>query len=639
MKRTVLEMLTSASERYKDLEYVSDKTDTGWKTFTFSDVENLSSNLAISLINLGINRFDRIAIIAEGRSAWIISEYSILKAGAISVPLSVKLQPDELTFRIIHSEAKCIFISKNCVPKALAMAESLKDQDVNIIFLDNDSDSVDALAKVFKNVYLYNELINPSSDIIEKNKSTLQHIIDKIDENDTVTISYTSGTTGNPKGIMLSHLNYWANTQDSVRDFKLKYYMKLYVILPLDHTFAHTVGFYVATLCGIHLYFVDARGGAMNQLKNIPINFKECSPDFVLSVPALTGNFMRKIQDTIDARGGFAKCLFNAGIRHGVKLAGNGYNKPNIFKRIYHYPVYKLADLLIFKKVRKIFGNNFKFFVGGGAALDLKQQQFFNALGAPVFQGYGLTESAPIISVNCPSLYKFGTSGKVLSSINCKIMDQDGNEIKEVGKKGIITISGLNVMKGYFKNDNATKEAIVNGRLNTGDMGYLDKDGFLYVTGREKALLISADGEKYSPEGLEEAILNCGHFINQVVLYNDHCKYTTALVTLNTKRVKDYINQNKITEPQKLLETIKDSFFAFTKDSEYKSKFPRQWIPSVFRILPEAFSEQNHMVNSTMKIVRFKVIQTYSEELKSMYTHEGKTDCKENIEVLANLFK
>ena len=152
-------------------------------------------------------------------------------------------------------------------------------------------------------------------------------------------------------------------------------------------------------------------------------------------------------------------------------------------------------------------------------------------------------------------------------------------------------------------------------------------------------ILISADGEKYSPEGLEEAILNCGHFINQVVFYNDHCKYTTALVTLNTKRVKDYINQNKVTEPQKLLETIKDSFFAFTKDSEYKSKFPRQWIPSVFRILPEAFSEQNHMVNSTMKIVRFKVIQTYSEELKSMYTHEGKTDCKENIEVLANLLK
>ncbi|MBO4372258.1 MAG: AMP-binding protein, partial [Bacteroidales bacterium] len=300
------------------------------------------------------------------------------------------------------------------------------------------------------------------------------------------------------------------------------------------------------------------------------------------------------------------------------------------------YPIYKLADAIVFKKIRKIFGTNFKFFVGGGAALDIKQQTFFNALGVPVYQGYGLSEASPIISVNTTYAHKFGSSGGVLTGIKAKIVDPDGNELP-VGKKGILCIEGLNVMKGYFKNPEATTETIQGTWLNTGDMGYIDKDNFLYVTGREKALLISSDGEKYSPESMEDAIMNSGELIYQVVLYNDHCKYTTALVTLDAHRVKDYAKRNNITDPAKMLEAVKKSFFSFTTDGAYKNKFPRQWIPSVFRILPDPFTEQNQMMNSTMKLVRFKILQNYAEELKSMYTTEGKTDCKENLDALRKL--
>ena len=638
MKRTVLEMLHSAANNndFKDVEYVSEKTDKGWESLTFSQVAEVSDYLAISLLNLGLQKNNTVAIISEGRTSWIVAEYAILKAGGISVPLSVKLQPDELMYRIKHAETKFVVISKNCVSKTIALADEIAHLGIGVIYLDNDTETFETLKTSNKHIYLYEKLVEDGKKLQPKYAEALQRSIAEVEENDVVTISYTSGTTGNPKGIMLTQLNYWANAHDALRYFKLEFYSKMFVVLPLDHSFAHTVGFYVATLCGIHISFVDSRGGAINQLKNIPINIKETNPNFMLSVPALTGNFMRKIQDGINEKGGIAKFLFNKGINAGIKYYGNGYNKPNFFLRLWKYPIYKLADVVVFKKIRKIFGNDFRFFVGGGAALDIKQQQFFNALGVPVYQGYGLSEASPIISVNTTYAHKFGSSGGVLTGIKAKIVDPDGNELP-IGKKGILCIEGLNVMKGYFKNPDASAEVLKDGWLNTGDMGYIDQDNFLYVTGREKALLISSDGEKYSPESMEDAIMNSGDLIYQVVLYNDHCKFTTALVTLDAHRVKDYAKRNNITEPQKMLEAVKKSFFAFSTDPAYKNKFPRQWIPSVFRIIPEPFTEQNQMMNSTMKLVRFRILQNYSDVLKSMYTVEGKTDCQENLDALQKL--
>mgnify|MGYP002623363768 CR=1 FL=1 len=636
MKRTVLEMLNAASINFKDTAYVSEKTDAGWQGTTYQEVNKLSDYMAISLIKTGVKHGDNIAIISEGRTAWIVTEYAILKIGAVCVPLSVKLQPDEILFRLQHSQTKFVAVSQNSVSKALAMAQALRDLDIKIIYLDKPDETMQPLNIAISQIYLYDSLINGGKEDYNTYREELNKRIKQVDENDTATISYTSGTTGNPKGIMLSHLNYWANSHDALRFFKLQNNMKLFIILPLDHSFAHTIGFYVATLCGLRLSFVDARGGAINQLKNIPINIKEVNPDFMLSVPALTGNFMRKIQDGINKQGGVAKFLFTRGMSAGIAYYGNGYDKPALLKRLWKYPIYKLADKIVFSKIRKIFGNNFQFFIGGGAALDIKQQQFFYTLGAPVYQGYGLTESSPVISVNCRDKHKFGSSGLILTGIDAKIIANDGKE-SPIGQKGILHVKALSVMKGYYKNEQATAETIKNDWLNTGDMAYIDKDNFLYVIGREKALLISSDGEKYSPEGIEEAITNSGGLIYQCVLYNDHCKYTTALITLDKNRVKEYAKQHKITDPEKLLEAVKKSFYSFTDDANYKNKFPKQWIPSVFNIIEEPFSEKNQMVNSTMKIVRFKVLETYKNIIERMYTAEGKTNCKENKEVLEKL--
>jgi long-chain acyl-CoA synthetase len=634
MKRTVLEMLSHAAENFKDNVYVSDKTDSGWKGLTFNEVDKLSSYLAVSLMKEGAGQDSKIAVLSEGRSSWIISEYAILKTQAVCVPLSVKLLPQEILFRIEHSGAKYIIVSRNCISKLFDIKEKLVFSDVRIIYLDKRNTGEEH----YPGVIYYEDMIKDGEINFPAQKSLLEQRISGTDENDTVTISYTSGTTGNPKGIMLTHLNYWSNSHDAVQYFKLENNLSTLIILPLDHAFAHTIGFFCATLCSLKLYFVDSRSGLTSSLKNIPLNIRETTPDFLLTVPAITANFIKKIKDGISQKGRLASWLFSKGLKNGTAYFDDGFKKPSVWKRIFRYPIYCLADRLIFSEVRNFFGGGMKFIIGGGAMLDIKQQQFFNCIGIPLMQGYGQSEAAPIISVNQRHKHKFGSSGGILSGIDCKILDSEGKELPS-GEKGYITVKGLNVMKGYFKNPKATADVIDSDRrLNTGDLGYIDKDGFLFVTGREKALLISADGEKYSPEEIEDAIVSSSEFINQCVLYNDHCKYTSALITIDSLKVKNYVSNQNVKSPEKLLEVIKKSFYAFKNDPAYKNSFPKQWIPSVFAVLPETFSEQNRMMNSTMKVVRFKVLQVYKERIAKLYSPEGKNDQSENLKVLEEMF-
>ncbi|MBR4267014.1 MAG: AMP-binding protein [Bacteroidales bacterium] len=638
MKRTVLEMLTTASEKFKDKIYIADKTDNGWKGLTFNEVEKYSSDLAIGLIQEGIKPQDKIAIISEGRCRWIISEYAILKTKAICVPLSTKLQSEEIAYRIEHSECKYVIISQNCISKILEMSEKLSKMNVKIIYIDEKDFDYQAYIKALPETILFSDLLTSGEQNKAKYEDELRKRINSVVEDDVVTISYTSGTTGNPKGIMLTHLNYWANAIDAAQYFRMENDLKSLVILPLDHSFAHTICFYLAVFCSMSIYFVDSRGGMRNQLKNIFPNIKEVEPDMMLTVPTVTGNFMRKIYETVEKQGKLTYWIFKKGLKNGMIYFGDGYKKPNLLKKIFRYPIYKLADRMIFSKIRKMLGKNFKFFIGGGAMLEIKQQKFFNCIGLPIMQGYGLSEASPIVSVNQRHNHKFGSSGGILSGIDCKILDANNNEVPR-GETGYIVVEGHNVMKGYYKNQEATKEVIdEQGRLHTGDMGYIDKDGFLFVTGRERALLISKDGEKYSPEEIEDAICTCSEFIHQCVLYCDHSKYTSALITLDQVRIKNYIQKNKVTTKE-ILDVIGKSFYKFTNDIAYKKAFPPQWIPSVFRILPETFTEQNQMLNSSMKIKRFKVIQTYKDVIDKMYESKEKISSKDNLDALEKIME
>jgi long-chain acyl-CoA synthetase len=643
MKRTILALLEEAERTYPDVSYVLKKTDAGWEGWTFGRVRSEARALAAWLLARKFRRGETVSILAEGSPEWVAAEFGVLMAGGVSVPLSIKLLSEEIPFRVKHSGSKIFVTTGNQLEKVLTALSSLGPSGFTVIYLDNDGERPDAICERTgfprKNLFFFQEALTKGREELPSQTTALGEIADATAEDDVVTISYTSGTTGDPKGIMLTHLNYWANCKDSIELFEGPYYYRTLIVLPLDHSFAHTVGLYTALLCGISLYFVDPRGGGIGILRNIPINLKEVEPTFLLTVPALSGNFMKKIVSGVEEKGGLIEKLFKAGIAAGIAINGDGYTPVPFSVRAKNRLTHSLAKALIFGKIRKmVFGKNIKFCVGGGALLDVKQQEFFAAFGVPIFQGYGLTEAAPVISSNTPSRHKFGTSGVVAPSVQCRILRPDGSECP-VGETGEIVIKGDNVMKGYFHNPEATAKTLRNGELYTGDLAYYDKDGFLVVVGREKALLIAADGEKYSPEEIEEAIGTSTDCFAQIMAYNEQRKYTTALVALETARVERVIHAEGITTAAALLDRLVEEFFRFQEDPRAK-KVPANWIPSSFLIVPEGFSDKDGTINSTMKLVRHKAAKVHAEGVEYLYTPEGSRPVNpRNLEALRALFK
>ncbi len=639
-QRTIFKMLDRASVKYQNDPYLSVKGDDGWIRTTFREAKDKAQFLASAFLDLGIKPEDKVAILSEAKSDWIISEFAALYAGGISVPLSIKLLPEEVPFRVNHSDAELFIISENTVEKVISQWGKYENKNLRLLVLDQPSPKISKQCAAHnfdeKKLLFIQDLYEMGASSFNKNRNVLEKIEKETKENDVVTISYTSGTTGNPKGIMLTHLNYYSNSHAAVSTFQIKEKISTLLILPTDHSFAHTVGIYTALVKGLSLHFVDARGGSVNALKNIPKNLVEARSNFLLTVPALTSNFIQKIKEGIKSKGPFIEGIFNRGLEAAIQRNGDGFHKPGYGVQVRTYFNALLAEKLIFKKLRLIFGPEIEFLVGGGALLDIKQQQFYKAIGIPVYQGYGLTEATPIISTNTPFNHKMGTSGKVLQGITCKICDDNGVALPQ-GHKGEIVIKGDNVMKGYYKNETATAETIKNGWLHTGDLGFMDEDGFLVVVGREKALLISEDGEKYSPEEIEEAIVSCSSCINQIMIYNDHQKYTTALLTVHKKEIEVWASNGTVNSLEAIHQKIRQEMLLFSKQPEFKDKFPGKWIPANFQIIADEFSEENKMINSTLKMVRHKITETYQERLDLMYAKKGQQlALDENIKVLSS---
>ena len=643
MKRTILRMLDEAVAKWPSAPYALRKTDAGYAAVSFSDARERSREFAAWLLSAGFRRGDAAAILAEGCPEWIMGEFGLMMAGCVSVPLSIKLLGEEIPFRLDHSEAKAILVTKNQLKKVLGSFARVKNRAIKVVCLDDDPDAARKVAAEFgvaaDRVIGFDEARAAGRAAMASMAAALDRSIEAVAEDDTVTICYTSGTTGNPKGIMLTHLNYWTNCHDGIEVIRIPVGWKSLIILPVDHSFAHTAGLYTALVCCIALYFVDTRGGGIATLRNIPINLLEANPHFLFTVPALSGNFMKKIIAGVEEKGGIIEKLFKAGIRAGIAWNGNGFDRPPLGVRLRALLPYTLARLIVFKTVaRKVFGTSIQFCVGGGALLDVKQQHFFAALGVPVYQGYGLTEATPIISTNAPNRHKFGTSGTLMPSIEVKIVKADGTEAA-VGETGEIVMRGASVMKGYLKNPEATAKALRDGWLYTGDLAYIDKDRFLVVVGREKALLIAEDGEKYSPEEIEEAVTFSTDAIDQIMAWCDQKKYTTALVTLDTAKVERMVKSRGISTAEDLAKTLQEEFVRYRVDPKAK-KVQASWMPAVFQIMSEGFSDKDGTVNSTMKLVRHRVVELHRDLLDYSYTAEGsKTVNPRNVATLRAMFK
>jgi len=628
---TVIDLLHYGASTHGDMAYLGCKVEENgqdkWKTWSFKDTDRLSAVFAAALLKLGFKKGDNLAILSEGRPQWVIGEYGILKAGCTSVPLSTKLTEGEIVFRLDHSESKALLLSENNYQKAVDALKETRSVPSVIIISPRTPELSEMIAKYplpgKGEIFFYDDLVADAEKSFDEYREKLADIEKRIDGEDIVTISYTSGTTGNPKGIMLSHQNYIHNTINSLKVVQIETGWKSLIMLPLDHAFAHTVGLYIFVYKGLTMYFVDSRGGAVAILRNLPKNLKEIQPDFLIIVPALAGNFMKKMVQGVSEKGGLIKKLFENGIKAGAKRAGDGFSKPSFGARFANFLPWAIANALIFPKLRAVFGGKMQFAVGGGAMMEMRQQEFFNAIGAPIYPGYGLTENSPIVCSNSMKTHKFGTAGVIIPNLEVKVMKDRATECA-VGETGEIITRGGSVMKGYYKNEAATAETIIDGWLWTGDRGHKDADGFLSVTGRAKALLIAPDGEKFSPEVIEDAICSTSKFINQIMVYNDHCKFTSAVVTINVPELKAAAQAQGLSasgdeDLNKILGLIRDDVFAYVRVPDYAANIPAQWRPASFAVVPGVFDENNGLLNATMKMVRHKVRDLYQFRLDEVY--------------------
>ena len=633
--RTIPRLFEDSVQRFSQKTMMWEKRNGSYTGATYREIQEAVHQCAAGLISLGLEKGDRIGLIAEGRNDWVIAELGILFTGAINVPLSVKLEErSDLKFRLAHSGCRMVVVSGNQAHKVMRMRSDLPDLEKVIL--------LDAHENMGEDEISFAELLMRGKDYLKRHRSDMERRWQSIQEKDPATISYTSGTTADPKGVTLTHVNYVVNAQQCSRHLPQPDWYCSLIIIPWDHSFGHTAGIYLLMSIGASFASIQVGKSPLETLRNIPTNIKEVRPTFLLSVPALAKNFRKNIEKGINEKGKIVWNLFRKGLAIAYEHYGDGYNGGRDVGKPKH-PMYTLCDTLIFRKVRASFGGRLDYFVGGAAHLDIELQQFFNAIGIPMYQGYGLSEAAPVVSANTPAKHKFGSSGTILPGVEVKICDEQGNSLP-VGEKGEIVVKGENVMAGYWNNERATRETIRDGWLYTGDIGYLDADGFIFVLGREKSVMIGHDGEKYSPEGIEETIVAHSPFIEQVMLYNNQSPYTVGLLVPNKEAILAWLKHHHLschtdegqTAALKLLQSEIDSYREGNKNAGI---FPERWLPAGIAVLGEGFNEQNRLMNSTMKIVRGRIAEFYQNRIEYTLTAEGKDICNHQNKNIVKRFE
>lgn len=632
--KSLVQFFEENVDKYHDSPYMWEKMDGKYQSTSYGEMREQVYQFAAGLMTLGIEKGDRITLLAEGRTWWVVAEMGMFYLGAIDVPISIQLnEPSDLTFRIKHSESRMIVVSESQARKIDAIKKELPLLEKIIL--------MDPKEKYEKDEVYMGDVMEAGKELLEKDFDSFKKVFESIQPDDVANICYTSGTTADPKGIMLTQNNYASNTEQALTVISIPSEYRLFLFLPWDHSFTHTAGIFTLMAVGASMYALEMGKNAIETTKNIGKNIKEIKPEVMFSVPTISKNFRKNIESGVRAKGNFTWKLFQAGLKIAYRYNGIAWDKGKGMRALLK-PIYALFDAVIFKKVREGLGGNMQYFFGGGALLDIELQRFFYAIGIPIYQGYGLTEASPIISANGEKAYKMGSSGLIPENLEVKICNDEGAELP-LGDKGEIVIRGENVMKGYWKNEAATAETIKDGWLFTGDMGYMDPDGFLYVLGRYKSLLIADDGEKFSPEGIEESFTDQSEYINQALLHNNQNPYTVALVHPSKEALMRFLKGKGLAPDsaeglEACLQLVDNEVRAYRKDGKYGDMFPQRWIPATLGILEEGFSVENKLMNPTYKVIRPKVEEHYKDLFEYLYTPESKKVINpRNVEAMKKL--
>tara|TARA_Y100001936_G_scaffold196468_1_gene196991 strand:- start:166 stop:1869 length:1704 start_codon:yes stop_codon:yes gene_type:complete len=524
---------------------------------TYLLVNHLSSQISKD-IKLG----DRCILISENRPEWLISDLAIMLAGGISVPSYTTYTTEDYKYIIQDCDPSIVIVSNN------NQFEKIKDildyKKIKKII------SFDRLENVkFQNYLCIEDIIN-KKDGLENFDSEVE-----LKRSDPACIIYTSGTQGNPKGVILSHGGILSNCEGGYELLKsiLSKDMKFLTWLPLSHSYEHTVQF-IQIAVGAKVFYAES-------IEKLLKNISDCSPDIMTAVPRFYQNLYQKINSTFNKANGIKKFL----VENTVKLGSKKFRKEKM--TVKEKLVNKICEITVRSKVKKQFGGSLKTFVSGGGALDPEIGTFLNSIGLPTLQGYGLTETSPVVSCNPIEDIRIDTVGIPFRCNNVKIAED-----------GEILVKGENVMLGYWNKKSETDKVLVDGWLHTGDIGKFI-NGYLKITDRKKDILITPGGDNISPVKVETALTN-SNFIDQSLVYGDSKPYLVALLVLNSE-----LNVNE----KDLSDEIDKINKNLTKIEKIKKYF----------VIKEKFSIENGMMTPTLKLKRYKIISIYKNNFEELY--------------------
>ena len=593
-ERSLVDLLLIQAKRLPEKVALRVKRDGVYQDIDWQTFRDYVVRIALALHQSGIKKGDRVALLSENRPEWAYADLATLSLGAVVVPIYPTASPKEIEHILNHCGATLLFVSTmdqwsriQSIRRALSMLKEVVVFDSGL----KSEDGVHALA---------DWLVAIRSDE-GFGESLFQSSVSQVELDDLATIIYTSGTTGPPKGVMLSHRNFLVNCHDAKEALPLNETDVLLSFLPLSHVFERMGGYYLSLLCGSTIAYAE-------NMNTVPENLIEVRPTIACGVPRFFEKMYARIQSEIDKGGSVRKAIFRWAVDVGSR--SSRFRMEHRALPLFLWCQSQLAQKLVYSKVYQKLGGRLRCFISGGAPLAKELAEFFYSVGVLILEGYGLTETSPVVSVNRWEHFKFGSVGLPLRNVEVKITED-----------GEIVVRGPLIMKGYYKNDAATQEAIQNGWFRTGDLGKIDADGFLFITGRKRDIIKTSGGKMISPQNIENLAL-ADPIVSQIVIVGDRHKFITALIVPNFEQLKSILKQaGKYSNetPQELVQDpmvhrlIREHIDQHTHDLSAYEKI------KYFTLLTKEFSQENGELTSTLKIKRSIVAERFRDAIERVY--------------------
>ena len=588
---SVVSLFNHQCKELKDSPYLWRKVEGKFLSLSWLEVQKKVNALAKGLISLGILKGDRVVILSENRPEWQIADLAIMSIGGITVPAYTTSTTSDYKHIINHSEARCIIVSSNDLALK-AIPATLNSKCKNVILIDEDKKKFDE-PLYFTN---WNDLIEQNNH--STNDNDLEENIKLQKRTDTACIIYTSGTGGSPKGVMLSHgamLTNCTGAQELLKNLISDLSeIRFLSWLPLSHSYEHTLQFYEMGI-GAQIYYAEG-------IDKLLVNMSEVKPHFMTAVPRFYDSLHTRISQGLKKQGKLSQLFFSTTLKLGKKKYNN--QKMTSMEKFLN----GIMDKIVRKKVNKRFGGSLRALVSGGAALNYEVGLYLTALGLPLLQGYGQTETAPVVSANPPERIKLDTVGTIFK----------GTEVK-IAEDGEILVRGENIMNGYWNDPKATSSTIVDGWVHTGDIGEFDEDNYLKITDRKKDIIVNAGGDNISPSRVEEK-LNIEPEISQSMVYGDFKNYLVAIIVPDKEQALLWAKNNN--KENSLSTLVKDEDYNKTiKEIISKVNNNLSVIEQVrkFILIDHEFTIENNMMTPTMKVKRYKIKSVFGDQLENLY--------------------